>query len=181
MKRRYITLGLAVLLVLVLVAALAGPVSAKTVKIEFKTTSNATFVSEGKVTECGPYVYMWGNQIVARDDSSQPRLCGLRYVTENLKINTETGVAIGWGTYRIVVGTFAGDSGFTGFKPTGGIWLGSFTERINLIEGIGTGSAWGCGVKGSVAGLLVNATTEQHPFPDGSGAVVYETGCIIGR
>jgi hypothetical protein len=176
-------LGLAVLLMLVLTAALAGPASAKAMRTQFVTTSVATFGPQGKVTECPPYVYIQGNKIVATDNSVhpngslEPRLCGLRYVTENLRINTETGMVVGWGTYRLVVGTFHNGV----FKPTGGIWAGTFTEKIDLTTGLGTGTDCGYGVKGNVAGLQVKATTELHPYPDGTGAVVYETGCIVGR
>ncbi len=183
MKRRYITLGLAVLLMLVLVAALAGPVSAKAVKTNFMTTSVANYVPpEPVVTSCGPYVYIRGNHIEASDrsihpdGSLEPRLCGLKYLTENLNINTQTNTVVGWGTYRTVVGTFDETGNFTP-SPKGGIWVGFFTEKINLDTMTGTGCGGGCGVAGNVAGLLTKWTSILDP----ANLVVTETGYILPR
>jgi hypothetical protein len=58
----------------------------------------------------------------------------------------------GWGTYRLEV---AG----------GGVWVGTFTEVVNLATGMGTQSGQGRGVSGSVAGLHVKWTA----VADGSG------------
>jgi hypothetical protein len=182
-------LGLLLLLVLVLVAALAGPASAEALKTEFTTNSFSHYAVGPVVTPSGPHVGHQQGTIEAYDFSSDPRLTGLTSLIENLNGNfnakTNTLSLVGGGTYETVVYEVDSGGNLDLTAPTGDVWKGTFTEKIeivfdaggNIIGASGTGRMDGHGVAGSVAGLQVKATTQIDPLT----MIVLGTGYIIEK
>jgi len=195
-------LGLLLLLVLVLVAALAGPASAKAVKTGFTTTSVAHYVTPPDpnfpdyvgpvVTYSGPHVWhQRGALLMAFDASDDSRLSGVTYLTEDLNFNANinhlTLSMVGHGTYTTYVGAKDANDVLTGNYDGG--WEGTFTEKLQIVfdgpptEGgipiswSGTGINVGHGMAGSVAGLQVKATTDIDPLTQ----VVTATGYILDK
>ena len=155
MKRsRYIMLVLAVLLMLVLLAAVAGPASAKATMTRFSTTQTIDFdsITHGEFVFAGATIHMRGDSWLSSDDSSDPRLDG----TTKLYIHDATADpvrVVAHGTYRTVV---AGGLG---------VWEGTWTlKEIYATDTTTDMRYWkgeGRAVSGAVAGLLVKWTAES--------------------
>jgi hypothetical protein len=179
-KRRYLLLGLLLLLMLVLLAAVAGPASAKALKTDFTTTSDSSYIIDPLIWPSGPLVgHQRDGVIEAHDLSSDPRLTGTTYLTEDMDVrfDAKTGILwlVGRGTWRTEVYTVDGP----------GTWEGTFTEVLQVALdangdpipalSFGSGRSEGRGVAGSVAGLQVRSTTEVDPL----AGTVTATGYII--
>ena len=170
MKRsRYIMLVLAVLLMIVLLAAVAGPASAKATKTWFTSTQTIDFdsITHGEFVFAGATIHMRGDSWLSSDDSSDPRLDG----TTKLYIHDATADpvrVVAHGTYRTVV---AGGLG---------VWEGTWTlKEIYATDTTTDMRYWkgeGRGVSGAVAGLLVKWTAESS-FMD----PIAVTGYIIEK
>jgi hypothetical protein len=163
-------LGLLLLLVLVLVAALAGPASAGAEKIAFTTHSLANYTAppERAWASGDAAEHLRGGPIEATDVSTYPLLSGTNYITENLNFDLVAMRGYGWGTYRLEV---AG----------GGVWVGTFTEEVNLLTGMGTQRGQGHGVSGSVAGYQVKWTAVANGATWPFGMALNSTGYVIEK
>jgi hypothetical protein len=170
MKRsRCIMLGLTVLLMLVLLAVLAGPASANATKTSFSSTQTIDLasVNHGEFVLAGATAHIRGDSWLSSDDSSDSRLNG----TTELYIHDVTASpvwVVGHGTYRTVL---AGGLG---------VWEGTWTiKEIYATDTEPDLRYWkgeGRGVSGAVAGLLVKWTAVSS-FMD----PIMQTGYIIEK
>lgn len=104
---------------------------------------------------------------MATEVSTYNLLSGTNYVTENLNLDLAAMRAYGWGTYRLQV--------------AGGVWVGTYTETVNLVTGMGRQSGQGRGVSGSVAGLQVRWTAVANGATWPFGMTLDTTGYVIEK
>ncbi len=168
MKRRYIILAVAILLALVLVVAVAGPSSAEALETDFTANVNGAYVLPAPVAWTSGLSVEHLRDMHAEGEitSADPRLCGITHITENMNLNSKTGSGTGWGTFTIDV---VDDHGLTV-----GVWEGTFTERLDLVNGTGMSIAEAHGAEGIVAGLKLKWTAAEDSsiFPFWSLALI---------